>query len=281
MRDRVLANCRGAGVARTNFDKKVSAGGKSEKTGKSSRCGRSERLAETPSKRGRTNVPDWSDAKRRRAIEEIRTADWTALAVRLTAYALRQIKIVFGWQVGSDGSAPGGRSPDGFVNEAVRKFLEGLDETGGGAAASGGRARRGTRAWDPDERPLFEALCYAIKSEIRNHAGELRRKDRKHRMMQREYKKGDPLQRLSWGPSAALAPEDPLEHEAERATWLEAVADRPLAQEIVRLMIDEEISDPADLAPILGVDREAVYEEKRWLRRRVREIFRKQQDGRK
>jgi DNA-directed RNA polymerase specialized sigma24 family protein len=66
-----------------------------------------------------------------------------------------------------------------------------------------------------------------------------------------------------------------LEHEDERREWLEALAKRPLAQRIVMVMMDENVSKPAELAKILGEPPARIYKALDWLRSKISEVRKK------
>ena len=207
---------------------------------------------------GTTNPPsdDWTTAKRKRAAELLAAADWNELAPRLGEHAALSIRSVFRSRVGPNGAAPGGRTPLDFVDDVVTKFFHALDDRGPSKQATG-RAPRGMRRWDPDKRPLLHALCDAIDSEILNHSFQIARRKTHHALLQHE----PPIQ---WNP----APADLLlQHAEDRAAWLAELSARPLAQAIVRSILDSGIFQPAELAVALGVTQSVVYNEMKWLRR--------------
>jgi len=190
-----------------------------------------------------------SDAKRARVNELLVNADWEAIAPRLIKVAAARIRLTFGENSG--GLAPDGMAPEEFVHDAIIKF------------------RDGTRTWDPDRYDLEKTLMLAVLSEVDTHAVLTWRRLKKERNLEHEYAMSHP-EPLLGKPHDPSTPDALLEYRESRREWLERFKDRPLAQRMAQLAIDEGIDEPATLALRLKVSRKKIYNEMKWLRRQLR-----------
>lgn len=215
--------------------------------------------------------------KRDRAIEQIEQEDWDAIADRLTGYTVAFLDAVFHWHVTKDGFVPGGKPVKDFVDTAVYKLLQSV-YAAERPVPVGQRSARGFRKWNPDTHSLVGTLCRIIKSEIYNYAAELKRR---RRLLEQETACAKGGQEIGWHSSPLPSSDDVIEEKQARAQWLEALRDRPLGLQVVRLILDEGVYSPSEIALLLGVRREAIYVEFRWIRRNIDPILRKSKVGRR
>lgn len=192
-----------------------------------------------------------SAAKRKRAIEQIATADWEALRLRLAKFAGRYLRGAF------PRGAPGGKTAMLYVHDAIWKVLEGVHAT------DPLKSTESQRQWDPDTHSLFGTLCFGIASDINNDVEQ-------HNRQQRLLKADQSTIGMTL-PNPPTPPHIAAEDSEERQGWLNAFADRPLAREIARVAMDEGIYTARELAARLGVERKVVYNEKKRMKERAEE----------
>jgi hypothetical protein len=92
------------------------------------------------------------------ALQAIETADWDDIYSRAIKYALS--KLSFRTGTPREG-VPKREEAEEFVNEAIKKVIEGCTE-----AEEGAGAKKGLRKWDPSRGALLDYLISVIKSDI-------------------------------------------------------------------------------------------------------------------
>jgi len=195
---------------------------------------------------------DRSAAKRQRAIEQIATADWKALRLRLAKFAGRYLREVF------PRGTPRDKTAMIYVHDAICKVLEGVHALERG---------EGQRKWDPDTHTLFGTLCFVIVSDIDN--------DKEQQARQQRLLKAEQSTTGLTLPNTPAPPHIAAEYAEQRKYWLNAFAGRPLAQEIARVVMEEGAYTPRDLSIRLGVERKVIYNEVKRMKERGRTIRKK------
>jgi len=86
--------------------------------------------------------------KKNKIIELLEAADWKDIILKLTHYALWQVR-KYTWRTQANDQLPGGKTPEDIACEAIEKVWN------------------GTRDWDPDRYPnLLKHLTWIVKSDI-------------------------------------------------------------------------------------------------------------------
>jgi hypothetical protein len=93
-----------------------------------------------------------------KTLHAIETADWDDIYPRAVKYALS--KLSFRTGTPREG-VPLIEEAEDFVNEAIKKIIEGCNEGEGGKGPT-----KGIRRWDPSRGALLEYLLSVIKSDI-------------------------------------------------------------------------------------------------------------------
>lgn len=168
--------------------------------------------------------------------------NWQVLSERLLLFCAARMRRVK-WRGEAQGTAPGGVEATDIVLRTIRKFLE------------------GERNWPP-KLTLFQFLCGAIRSEISHLATSM-----ENRTTVR-VEKETPVQ---GGQTTSSTPFDFMARKEERQQLLQSLGDDPLACNIARLIIDEELK-PSEIAEALDEPVASVYNAIKRLRRKLKSL---------
>ena len=183
----------------------------------------------------------------RKALEEI---DLAKLTIRLGLYTQTRLARMY-WRGDRNGPIPGGLEAADFVQAAFRK---GLTQE---------------RIWKSSERSLFEFLKDIISSDISHLALKSEnRVESRISMVAAEVDKDSVLaanlqgQRSEW-------PDAHLSHEQEQKYILAQVGKNELDQDVVRCVVERDLSVSGEIASMLNVAVTEVYKSKKRLRRKL------------
>lgn len=186
----------------------------------------------------------------KKAIEE---ADWDELTPRLIAYTRLRLKGL-PWRGNPAGVIPGGWEVEDFIQSAIGKALTGM------------------RKWD-GEQDLLEFLKGIISSEVSSRFGRL--ENRRERRATTVFVEKDAYTiDISTVVDDSLVASPRFFEDSESREKVLALMQDPIDREILRLVIDEGMDRPREIAGKLNITVQDFWNRKKRLRRRRNELLR-------